>query len=288
MAEESHSLRSLQELHADLLALSESRLSNIERLGLQLEGHIEAFKALLDKKLRSEQSRKTVIAGKGPSQESLEKKLTNGLLGIIPIHGQSCDCNDKFKEDTLEVADDLDLDEILAATIFHDVQSESEASGRSGITCSIIHFHQRRKELLDCLRLTLQIHADVDNEEIDRDILQQLVDQITQPQNSIRFISRCLSSMKEIKAWVGRLSEKSEKLEVVGQGQDIEDTERLEYQRVSLMKQHESLSGIVFYLAKIHAHMGDLEGILQVFRSLDKYDHFLRKHYYDLYPYIQD
>lgn len=60
---ELHSLESLQALHADLLALSESRLLNVERLGIQLEAHIQDFKALLDKKSRSEQSRKSLETG---------------------------------------------------------------------------------------------------------------------------------------------------------------------------------------------------------------------------------
>ena len=61
---ELHNLESLQALHADLLALSESRLSNVERLGIQLEAHIQDFKALLDKKGRNDQSRKSLATGK--------------------------------------------------------------------------------------------------------------------------------------------------------------------------------------------------------------------------------
>jgi len=60
MADSNHSLESLQELHADLLALSESRLSNIDRLGSALEAHALAFNALLKKKPRNDQSRKAV------------------------------------------------------------------------------------------------------------------------------------------------------------------------------------------------------------------------------------
>lgn len=71
MADESHCLESLQELHADLVALSESRLSNLDRLALQLEEHVHVFKALLDKKPRSEQSRKIVQPGEAHSQTGM-------------------------------------------------------------------------------------------------------------------------------------------------------------------------------------------------------------------------
>jgi nuclear pore complex protein Nup205 len=52
-----NSLESTQELHTDLLALSESRISNIERLELQLRAHAKDFRALLDKKARNTASR---------------------------------------------------------------------------------------------------------------------------------------------------------------------------------------------------------------------------------------
>lgn len=57
------SLESLQALHTDLVALTESRLLNVERLGIQLEAHIQDFKALLDRKFRNEQSRQKLATG---------------------------------------------------------------------------------------------------------------------------------------------------------------------------------------------------------------------------------
>lgn len=57
------SLESIQAVHADLLALSDSRLLNIERLGDQLIAHIIEFRGLLDKKSRSDQSRQKLGTG---------------------------------------------------------------------------------------------------------------------------------------------------------------------------------------------------------------------------------
>jgi hypothetical protein len=57
------SLESLQALHTDLVALTESRLSNLERLSIQLQAHIQDFKALLDRKFRNEQSRQKLATG---------------------------------------------------------------------------------------------------------------------------------------------------------------------------------------------------------------------------------
>jgi nuclear pore complex protein Nup205 len=57
-------LESLRGLHQDLVALSASCLYNVERLRLGLEAHIEDFRKLLDKKSRSDESRKTLKTGK--------------------------------------------------------------------------------------------------------------------------------------------------------------------------------------------------------------------------------
>lgn len=60
---ELHSLESLEALYADLVALSENKLSSLERLGVELDAHLGDFKNLLDKKPRNEQSRKSLASG---------------------------------------------------------------------------------------------------------------------------------------------------------------------------------------------------------------------------------
>ena len=77
MTDESHGFESLQELHADLVALSESRLSNVDRLAMQLEEHLHVFRALLDKKPRNEQSRKVVQPGEAHPQSGMMLIQTN-------------------------------------------------------------------------------------------------------------------------------------------------------------------------------------------------------------------
>lgn len=57
------SLESIQAVHADLLALSDSRLLNIERLGDQLIAHVKEFRGLLDKRARNDQSRQKLGTG---------------------------------------------------------------------------------------------------------------------------------------------------------------------------------------------------------------------------------
>jgi nuclear pore complex protein Nup205 len=64
---ELNSLEDLQALYTDLLALSESRLSDLARLGTALDAHVRDFRNLLDKRARSEESRKSLATGtEGP------------------------------------------------------------------------------------------------------------------------------------------------------------------------------------------------------------------------------
>lgn len=279
---ELHGLESLQALHADLLALSESRLLNVERLGIQLQAHIADFRALLDKKARSEQSRKVLETGivEAPPYSHPEGTDMNTIIGKLDIEGGYA-INDEFQQGAKKLADTLDLDEIDAARLLLEAEGESEASGRSLLTCSLVRFHQRRKEVLDCMRLVLELAADVDREENQRDELLHLVDEIVKPErtsgvanDTSRFVRRCLTGMSDIKSWLQKLAEISNAGSMTGQHSDILET--IEYQRVSLVKQHELLSIIIFYLVKQnYAVLGDFELVLETLKKVDKFDHLL-------------
>jgi len=56
-------LESFQALYANLSALSEKRLPNLDRLGAELDAHVAYFQALLDKKARNAQSRQSLATG---------------------------------------------------------------------------------------------------------------------------------------------------------------------------------------------------------------------------------
>lgn len=191
--------------------------------------------------------------------------------------------NEDFQQTALRVADELNLDELDAARICLDSQDEFKTSGQSLFICSIIRFHQRRKYLLDCLRLTLQVSSDVNQDPELRECLLGLIIQVVQPQDNskdeTKYVRRCLASMSgDIKQWLQKLVEKQNSISVLGQGQQAEVEVAIEYQRVSLVKQHESLSIIVLYLVKQdHSSVADLDEVLATLRKADKFDHLLRE-----------
>ena len=187
--------------------------------------------------------------------------------------------NEEFKQGALRVADELNIDEIDAAQLCLEVQEETESSGRSLLTNAIVRFHQRRKHVLDCFRLLIQLSADIDLEA--RPELQVYVQQVVQPQNgSDAFAQKCMVAMTDIKGWLQSLAEKVSGASILGQGQQEEILETIEYQRISLVKQHESLGVTIHYLVKEgYAHEKEFDAVLGVLKKADKYDN-LMLHYF--------
>jgi hypothetical protein len=72
-----YGLEELQSLHRDLIALSESRLLNVERLWAQLEARIDEFRHLLEKAPRNEKSRQSLKTGITESNLHLLKREAN-------------------------------------------------------------------------------------------------------------------------------------------------------------------------------------------------------------------
>jgi Nuclear pore complex scaffold, nucleoporins 186/192/205 len=58
------SLERLQGLYQDLIAFSNTKLANIERLWLELDASIEDFRKLLDKRPKSNTSRESLAKGR--------------------------------------------------------------------------------------------------------------------------------------------------------------------------------------------------------------------------------
>lgn len=58
--EQDDSLERLQQTHRDLVALSESRLPNLDRLVAELEASIDDFRRLLDKDKKQDSSRQVL------------------------------------------------------------------------------------------------------------------------------------------------------------------------------------------------------------------------------------
>ncbi|TVY24924.1 Nucleoporin [Lachnellula hyalina] len=263
-----NSLESFQALYADLVDLSDAKLSDLNRLLLQIESSIPAFTNVLDKRTRNEESRKSLATGK------------------LDVDGEQYAINEEFQAASLRLADDLNIDELDAARLFLD--SQNDTSGQPAHTAAIIRFHQRRKSLLDCLRTISEISADIEQEDNVRVLLQEFVRRIVSPPGSTsRYVQKCVSSMGDIKIWLQNLADKVNGASVLGQSQQPDFLETIQFQQTSLVIQHESLGLIVLWLVKLnYSEMADFDLVLDTLKKTDRYDNLLLHYFPVLGAYI--
>ncbi|KAI9827753.1 MAG: hypothetical protein M1832_004242 [Thelocarpon impressellum] len=265
----SDGLDGIRGLYQDLLAVSEARLPILERLFAELEARIADFRKLLDKPAKDEKSRQSLTSGK------------------ITIGEEDYSINEQFKQGVIQLADALDLDELEAARLFVAAQEDAAVLDRSVFESAVIHFHERRQYLLECLRLVLMHSTEApgdDDSEVLGDIrphFQEIVSAVVQrPDNAAErgppFARRCLSAMGDIKKWLQDLSEKVQSASVLGSSQLPELAEFMGFQRTSLNRQHESLGAILTYLVKgKHTKIDDINLIVSAVKAADKFDDLL-------------
>lgn len=251
----------LRNLHRDLVQLNESRLPNIERLVTELETHIEDFKRVLDKAAKNDKSRHTLLSGS------------------IEVDGTPYKLNEEFIQQTLELAEVLNLDELEAAKLYLEGEDDSQGLDRSPLSSSIIVFHQRREFLLECIRLTLYLASQLDKEEDQiGSILLEVIGLILQSDkgaavSGAAYWRKCFAGMGEIAKWLQNIAERVQSIVITGQVPSPEFIEIMDFQRESLLKQHQSLSAIISQLIKAnHTNMEDFELLLGRLKTMDRYD----------------
>ncbi|KAL1966846.1 hypothetical protein VTN77DRAFT_3811 [Rasamsonia byssochlamydoides] len=255
-------LGGLRGLYQDLSTISETSIPNIERLCIELEAHLQDFRKLLDKAPKNNTSRQAVLSGK------------------ITIGGVEYAINADFQQGTLQLADALNLDELEAAALFMAAQDEAQQLDRTPLITAIMQFHERRHFLLECLRLIFLESFDVEREQI-QELMQNTVAHILETKsgtfrNASLFARKCLSSMEDMEKWLSLLGEQVQKASIVGQAEDADIMEAIEYQRTSLGQQHESLGAILCYLFKGNFTTSeDLRLLLDRMRKLERFDMLL-------------
>ncbi|KAI5300425.1 hypothetical protein KEM55_007393, partial [Ascosphaera atra] len=250
-------LDSLRGLYQDLSSLSRSALPDVDRLVFALETTIGDFRQLLDKSAKSDESRKKVLSG------------------TIKIDDVEFQINQEFQQEALQIADALNVDELSAAEMFLEAQQISGNS--SAVLTAIIRFHERRAFLLECLRLIFTQSCDVEKEEVGL-LMQDCVGKILEIETAglksgSTYARKCMDSMADIEHWLVLLGEQLQKAAVVGQAQDPDVVEVIEYQRQSLRRQHESLGSILSYLFKsTFTKPEDLRELLRRLQKTNRFD----------------
>ncbi|CAG8429751.1 unnamed protein product [Penicillium salamii] len=249
----------LRGLYQDLSAVSEGHLDNVERLCFELETHIQDFRKLLDKPAKNNASRQAVLSGK------------------ITVAEVEYSVNADFQQGALQLADALNLDELQAAEIFLVAQEDSQAMDRPPLIAAILSFHERRLFTLECLRLIFKESNEVEHEAT-QGVMQETLSYILEIknsslQNASLFARKALNSMADIERWMTLLGDQAQKATLVGQENDSDVMEAIDFQRGSLKQQHESLGAIIFYMFKgTYTSPEDFRALVGQLKNLDRFD----------------
>lgn len=275
------SLVSLRGLQRDLLNLSETTVQNVTQLHDQLLSHITDFRNILNKATRNETSRKKLLSGMLLTPHSASPLLSNTLIDKVQLRDEEYSLNDDFKQQTLELSEALDLDEIESANLLQDANAASEDLDRPAIITAIISFQQIRQYSLQCLRLSFEKAADAQLGDsavssLDHFISLVLQDSSGKSLSESAYWRRCLEVMEEMEQWVERVSERIQRVTVTEQTQSPEFAEVMEFQHLSLSQQHEELGVIAFRLTlRGQVNAEALRWLLQKLKSAERYDAYL-------------
>lgn len=196
--------------------------------------------------------------------------------GKITVDDEEYAINADFQEITLQLADELDLDEVDSAKLLLESQDDLRTLGRPLLECGVIRFHQQRKYLLDCMRICIEI-ASGDDEELEtlQDVFGSYV---TENIYNGGIVSRCVASMQEVKNWLQKLADRVTTASVVyaGAAPRVPIHELVEFSRISLIQQHELLALIMASaIDKRHAKETDFQNLLKFLQKVDRYDQLL-------------
>ncbi|KAJ5424195.1 Protein of unknown function DUF3414 [Penicillium cf. griseofulvum] len=271
MAEPQDTRNGLRGLYQDLCALSNSQLPNVDRLCFELETHIQDFRKLLDKPAKNNASRQAVLSATNVDCD------TSGKITVADVEYS---VNQDFQQGALQLADALNIDEMEAAVMFLAAQEDSQTLDRPPLIAAIITFHERRLFTLECLRLIFRESREIEHETtqpIMHETLAHVLEIKNSPlRNASLFARKALSSMADIQKWLSLLGDQVQKASVVGQENDRDIMEAIDYQRVSLQQQHESLGAILFYMFKgTYTSCEDFRILVSQLKNIDRFDGLL-------------
>ena len=212
------------------------------------------------------------------------RAANDSCTGRIQLNEEEYSLNDEFKESSVQLADALNLDEIQSAKLLIESQDEAETLDRSLLPSAIIHFHEYRHFLLECLRIILKQYTDPESESNIREKTGHLILLILEikdgpGRNGSLYAQKCLREMGNIEEWIQGLNERFHGALALGQTLTPEFDEIMGFQQLSLGQQHESLGAILTYLIKSnYTAIEDFYKLLEHLPKLDRWNN-LAVHY---------
>nr|POF14049.1 nucleoporin [Quercus suber] len=239
------SLQSLLDLQRDLDSFAHSRFLSIDRLWAELDASIEDLRKLLDKKRRSEPSRQQLASAAGSNP------------GVLKVDGEEYEVNTEFIHTAIQVADDLELDELDAAKLCLDASNGTIDNSNYPLPVrAVVQYLEHRRCVLRCVQLLLQQTVDADDEEI-IEHLKNVVLHIVRGQggrleDGSAYWRKCVDGLSDIESSLKRVSDHKQTMAMTGQVLSGGTLEALNVQRLLLTQQHEYLACIMSYLIRGH------------------------------------
>ncbi|KAF3910796.1 hypothetical protein ABW20_dc0102808 [Dactylellina cionopaga] len=246
-------LSDFEGLHEALLSIAESNPVAPDTLDDLLSRHQDALKQLLDQGPRSNESRKRIHSGK------------------VQLSDDEYELNEAFMIATIELADELSLDEINAAELLLLGQEESTSLDREPRQAAIIIFHRRRHYIVECIRLILLLAASDDTDPELRDILK--VQAMAIGAKGTKFGSKIIEAMSNIREWIKQLAEKLRMATFHNMVNTAEFKDALWLQANALSQQHQALALSLTSLIQLEqCGIPELDAIVAGLKSQREYD----------------
>lgn len=256
------SLERLQGLHADLVAFTEQRLPNIERLLREVQDSIEDFKNLLDKR-------------NVPPEDA-----TAYRSGEITVSNQRYSVSEDFRSLCVAVGTALNIEEESAGQLIIRTQISGLELGEDEIILRVVQsYHDQRDLLLQSLRIILEQSQDTEVDESVRIRLLEAVALIVDIPSGIvgtasPYVRKCLNTLTSLESRLEQLAEQIASQPYLSQARGRAFYTTLEFQRASTLKQHEALAVVLTWLFRgNYAISEDLRKLHEVSRRWQRPDH---------------
>ena len=159
-----------------------------------------------------------------------------------------------------------------------EAQREPRLPDQSPTLSVITSYHENRYLLLQSLQIILQEAVNGTDDEGPQAQFQAVVSEILEVRtgpasNGSAYTRKCLSILEEVEKWQTKVADHIQAASVMGQPRDHEITALLDFQRLSLSRQHEALGAILALLFKGNYTISeDLRKLLQVPKRWDRLD----------------
>ncbi len=192
--------------------------------------------------------------------------------GTIEIDDQKFQLNQEFINDTIILAEDLNLDEIIAAKFLQQGALLSDQYDRSVLESAYYVFHKRRTYILECLKLIISYAFDSAMEGQAQSLLSEFLKNICKSADPKRpgfeFSGNCISEDVNIQERLKELNEKENRFRYHNNAQALEI---VHVRRDFYLQEHMCLVQILSYLIK-KGQVGwrEMKNIFDVLKTKEK------------------